>query len=124
MTDSPRDTRHFQLSLADLTTEFPRWHCWQGVNKRWYARLLNSSPLVVLDTEDAATLYDEISKREECRTLEPAEREQLKATLDGIMSDLKYVRDLDPIPPQRIGQIAAMLGRLSYELRCAEDMLP
>jgi hypothetical protein len=78
----------------------------------------------VIDAEDSATLHDEISKREESRDIEPVEGERLKATIDGIMSDLQYVRDLDPIPSNRIGQIAAMLGRLSYELRCAEEMLP
>jgi hypothetical protein len=124
MSDTPHDQRHYRPSLEDLAVEFPRWHCWQGVNRRWYARLLNSSPPVVIDAEDTIGLYDGISGIESLRDVEPSEAKLLNATLDGILSDLQYIRSLPSIAPQKSGQVAAMLGRLSYELRCAEDMLP
>lgn len=124
MSDTPRDNRHYQPSLEDLAIQFPRWNIWQAANKRWYARLLNSSPAIVLDAEDTLGLYDEIVRIESLREIESAEAQLLNATLDGILSDLHYIRSLPCIPPQNAGKVAAMLGRLSYELRCAEDMLP
>jgi hypothetical protein len=35
-------------TLDDLSREFTRWHLWTGVNDRLYARLLKSSPPIVV----------------------------------------------------------------------------
>ena len=34
--------------LGDVASEFPRWHCWQGISGLLYARLVRSSPPLVV----------------------------------------------------------------------------
>lgn len=59
-----RQQRTYRPTLDVLAIEFPRWNCWQGVNKRYYARLLNSSPPIVLNAEDTGDLRDQIRERD------------------------------------------------------------
>jgi hypothetical protein len=40
--------------------EFPDWRVWQGQNKRYYARLPETKPLVIVNAADAQRLRDEI----------------------------------------------------------------
>jgi hypothetical protein len=40
--------------------EFPDWRVWQGQNKRYYARLPGTEPLLIVNAEDAQKLRDEI----------------------------------------------------------------
>ena len=56
-----RDQRHYEpRSPEDLTAEFPSWEVWRGVNQLWYARLLKSSPPVVVRGEDLTDLRDQV----------------------------------------------------------------
>lgn len=45
---------------GDIETEFPGWEAFRGVNLLWYARLLLSSPPVVLRGESLTDLRDQI----------------------------------------------------------------
>jgi hypothetical protein len=60
MPSSPADQRHYEPTLEDLMREFPQWHCWRGVNHLVYARMLKSSPPIVVRREDTISLRDEI----------------------------------------------------------------
>lgn len=60
MPSTPTDQRHYEPTLADLTREFPQWHCWKGVNAMFYARLLKTSPPIVVRGTDTSDLRDEI----------------------------------------------------------------
>lgn len=53
--------------LAALARRFPRWETWKGISGRWYARLLRSSPPVVLQGESPEDLADQITRAEELR---------------------------------------------------------
>jgi hypothetical protein len=53
--------------LAALARRFPRWETWKGVSGRWYARLLRSSPPVVLQGEDAQDMADQIMRADALR---------------------------------------------------------
>jgi hypothetical protein len=46
--------------LDDLARDYPRWHSWEGISGLFYARLLRSSPPVVVRGEDPADLRDSI----------------------------------------------------------------
>jgi hypothetical protein len=46
----------------DLEGEFPGWHCWRGIAGLWYARLLSSSPAVVVRSADPTGLRDSIRR--------------------------------------------------------------
>ena len=64
----------YSASMADedvpdwwpYAVELPRWHVWRGVSGLVYARLMRSSPPMVVRGEDAADLRDAI-RREESR---------------------------------------------------------
>ncbi len=43
-------------------SELPGWHAWRGVNGLVYARLLKSSPPIVVRGEDAVDLRDQIRR--------------------------------------------------------------
>jgi hypothetical protein len=47
-------------ALDDVARAHPCWHCWEGVNGLCYARLLRSSPAVVVRAKDPADLHDSI----------------------------------------------------------------
>jgi hypothetical protein len=51
-------------SLDDVCREYPRWHCWQGTNHLYYARLANTSPPVSVRGESPIDLRDEIRRWE------------------------------------------------------------
>jgi hypothetical protein len=53
--------------LAALARRFPRWETWKGVSGRWYARLLRSSPPVVLQGEDAQDMADQTMRADALR---------------------------------------------------------
>jgi hypothetical protein len=42
--------------------QFPQWRVWRGENKRYYARLPGTDPLVVVHGQDADELRDEITR--------------------------------------------------------------
>jgi hypothetical protein len=42
--------------------QFPDWRVWRGENKRFYARLPGTSPLLVVHGRDAEELRDEITR--------------------------------------------------------------
>ncbi len=44
--------------------ELPRWHVWRGVSGLVYARLMRSSPPLIVRGEDAADLRDAIHRKE------------------------------------------------------------
>jgi hypothetical protein len=46
------------------TAELPRWHVWLGVNGLVYARMMRSSPPLVVRAEDAVDLRDAIRRVE------------------------------------------------------------
>lgn len=46
--------------------EFPAWQVWRGVDDLCYARLLGSSPPIVVRGEDAVDLRDQV-RRIECQ---------------------------------------------------------
>ena len=48
--------------------ELPGWHVWRGINGLVYARLLNSSPPLVVRGEDAVDLRDQIRRENFFRT--------------------------------------------------------
>jgi hypothetical protein len=47
-------------TLADVTTEFPRWHTWKGISGLVYASRNLTSPPAVVRGEDPADLRDQI----------------------------------------------------------------
>jgi hypothetical protein len=47
-------------TLDDLAREYPRWHSWEGINGRFYARLLRSSPAIVVGSSTALGLRERI----------------------------------------------------------------
>ena len=47
-------------TLADVSREFPRWHCWYGVAGLMYAGLVRSSPPLTLRAETALGLREKI----------------------------------------------------------------
>ena len=62
MTEQVRDQRHYEPGRPEeVKREFPGWHVWRGVNHLWYARLVKSSPpIVVTAREDLGDLRDGI----------------------------------------------------------------
>ena len=52
------------LTLDDVAREHPRWRCWEGVSGLLYARLLRSSPAVVVRAGDPTELHDSIQRAE------------------------------------------------------------
>ena len=56
----PSDGAGHKPALDDVARDYPRWHCWAGISGLFYARLLRSSPPVVVRGEDAADLRDSI----------------------------------------------------------------
>jgi hypothetical protein len=44
--------------------ELPRWHVWRGLSGLVYARLMRSSPPLVVRAEDAVDLRDAIRREE------------------------------------------------------------
>lgn len=53
-----------ELTLDDVGREFPDWHCYApGINGLVFARLRDSSPLVIVRGEDPVDLRDEIRRR-------------------------------------------------------------
>jgi hypothetical protein len=42
--------------------QFPQWRVWRGENKRYYARLPGTDPLLVVHGQDADELHDEIAR--------------------------------------------------------------
>lgn len=40
--------------------QLPEWRVWRGDNKRFYARLPGTDPLVIVNGQDAEELRDEI----------------------------------------------------------------
>jgi hypothetical protein len=51
-----------ESELATLVRRFPRWEAWKGISGLCYARLLPSSPPVVVRGEDATDLADQITR--------------------------------------------------------------
>ena len=47
-------------TLADVTTEFPRWHTWTGISGLVYASRNLTSPPAVVRGEDPLDLRDQI----------------------------------------------------------------
>jgi hypothetical protein len=47
-------------SIAEIESEYPTWQVWEGVNQMFYARLIKSSPPVVITGEDLLDLRDQI----------------------------------------------------------------
>jgi hypothetical protein len=64
-----------------------------------------------------------VSPDDQERLKASADRDRLKATLDGIISDVTFIRNLIPISPENSGMVAEMLGRLAHELRTAAYLL-
>ena len=62
-------------TLEDVIRESPGWHCWEGLAGLVYARLVNSSPPIVVRAEDAQGLMRRIvsveSERDESGRLPP-----------------------------------------------------
>ena len=129
MSGSPQDQRHYQPhSLDDLTREFPQWESWQGINNRFYARLLKSSPPVVKSALDLVSLRDEIIgwawRGREVTTEENGSDplDEVTGTLDGVFSDLTYARARLAVRGDR--QVTAqVLERLASELTDAASKL-
>jgi hypothetical protein len=46
--------------LDDVAREFPRWHCWEGVGGRLYARLEGASPPVTVGSATTLGLRERI----------------------------------------------------------------
>lgn len=44
----------------DIDTEFPSWHAFRGVNDLMYARLVNSTPPILVRGEDLMDLRDQV----------------------------------------------------------------
>lgn len=57
-------------TAEDIAAEFPGWNAWRGVNQLWYARLVMSSPPVVLHGQDLVDLRDQIIRWRWLRTYE------------------------------------------------------
>jgi hypothetical protein len=55
-------------TLADVTTEFPRWHTWKGISGLVYASRNLTSPPAVVRGEDPRDLIDQIRAWEGCRS--------------------------------------------------------
>jgi hypothetical protein len=53
-----------ESELAALARQFPRWEAWKGVSGLCYARLLRSSPPIVVRGEDATDVADQIKRAE------------------------------------------------------------
>ena len=47
-------------TLEDVHAEYPRWHCWKGVNGLVYASRAKTSPPAVVRGEDPVDLRDQI----------------------------------------------------------------
>jgi hypothetical protein len=47
-------------TLDDVGREFPRWHCWEGINGRLYASFKRSSPPRVVAAATALGLRERI----------------------------------------------------------------
>lgn len=50
-------------TLDDIRSEYPAWHCWDGIAGLPHARLRGSSPPIVVRGEDPRDLRDEIRRR-------------------------------------------------------------
>jgi hypothetical protein len=50
--------------LDDMRREFPRWHCWEGIAGRLYARLRKSSPPLVVGSATTLGLRERIRDAE------------------------------------------------------------
>lgn len=50
MSENVQDQRHYtpRNSMEELAAEWPDWSIWRGVNQLYYARLIKSSPPIVL----------------------------------------------------------------------------
>ena len=51
-----------EVTLADISREFTRWHCWEGIAGMLYASRRNCSPPVVVRGEDPQDLRDAIRR--------------------------------------------------------------
>jgi hypothetical protein len=45
---------------AKIAGEFPGWEAWQGIDRRWHARIRGAIPSVVVHGEDLIDLRDQI----------------------------------------------------------------
>ncbi|HUK69181.1 MAG TPA: hypothetical protein VLW50_10590 [Streptosporangiaceae bacterium] len=53
-----------ETALADLTTRFPAWEAWFGIDHLWHARVKGATPPVMVRGESAEDLADEIVRHE------------------------------------------------------------
>jgi hypothetical protein len=45
---------------AKIAGEFPGWEAWQGIDRRWHARIRGAIPSVVVHGENLIDLRDQI----------------------------------------------------------------
>ena len=45
---------------AKIAGEFPDWEAWQGIDRRWHARIRGATPPVMVHGEDLVDLRDQI----------------------------------------------------------------
>jgi hypothetical protein len=63
MPDTGTTSSNPEPTLDDVAQEFPGWHCYApGIGGLVFARLRDSSPLVILNGEDPADLRDQIRR--------------------------------------------------------------
>ena len=54
-----------QEEIRALAAEYPGWEAWRSLNGMWHARVIGSSPIVMLHDETAAGIGTQISDRED-----------------------------------------------------------
>ena len=45
---------------AKIAGDFPDWEAWQGIDRRWHARIRGATPPVMVHGEDLVDLRDQI----------------------------------------------------------------
>ncbi len=50
------------VSVESIAAEFPGWEAWQGIDRRWHARIRGATPPVMVHGEDLVDLRDEIKR--------------------------------------------------------------
>jgi hypothetical protein len=61
---SPRPGGPGDSPIAAVARAHPGWECWAGVSGMVYARLLKSSPPVIVTAEDVPGLHEVITQAE------------------------------------------------------------
>jgi hypothetical protein len=52
-----------EQQAAAIAAEFPGWEAWQGLNGLWHARILGSTPLVMIHDESPDGIREQIRDR-------------------------------------------------------------